>query len=249
MHIVLASDLHLCASRPEKLARFEALTRYCAASADALYLLGDVFEYWLGDDDDTPPHDTAIRALARLTGSGTPVYVMRGNRDFLLGERFADASGCTLLDDPCIVELCGARVLLMHGDLLCTLDVDYQALRRTVNDPSWQQMVLAKPLAERRSLAERMRYSSDAAKQAKPEAIMDVEPATVERYLREAGVSQLIHGHTHRPGVHRLTVDGVPAVRTVLGDWYRDCEVLSCTPDGARLMPVEQLLGAEAATA
>lgn len=242
MHTVLASDLHLCASRPEKFALFEALTRHCAAHADALYLLGDVFEYWLGDDDDTPPHDAALRALAELTAAGTPVYVMRGNRDFLLGERFAAATGCTLLADPCVVELCGEPALLMHGDLLCTLDVDYQALRRMVHDPSWQQMVLAKPLAERRSLAERMRYSSDAAKQAKPETIMDVEPATVERYLREHDVARLVHGHTHRPGLHRMTVDGRPAERIVLGDWYRDCEVLCCSDEGLRLMPVEELL-------
>jgi UDP-2,3-diacylglucosamine hydrolase len=208
------SDLHLDAARP---ATTQALADYLARNraCDALYILGDLFEAWPGDDDDSPLAIQVTAMLRNFSSAGPMLFIMGGNRDFLLGERFCRAAGARLLPDPTRLELYGTPTLLMHGDSLCTLDEEYQAFRRTSRDPHWQAEMLSRDLAERRELAVRMRTMSSEAKANKPEDIMDVTPAEVERVMRERDVEQLIHGHTHRPGRH-LHATGA---RWVLGDW------------------------------
>ena len=230
------SDLHLCGARPAVTELFLDFLERRAGTADALYILGDLFEYWIGDEGvDHPDHQAIIIGMAALAAGGTPLYVMHGNRDFLMGERFAAATGCTLLPDPTVVDLYGTPTLLMHGDSLCTDDQEYMLFRRMVRDPRWQQEFLARPLAERIQVAEHYReYSKMSTASKKPE-IMDVNPAAVEQALREHKVLRLIHGHTHRPGEHRLRLDGHEARRIVLGDWYDHGSILRCTPETCRL--------------
>jgi len=228
------SDLHLDGARPEIVALFERFVDGCRG-ADALYILGDLFEAWVGDDDDSPLGTTVCAALHRLTQAGTPVFVMHGNRDFLLGEDFAERSGCTLLPDPVRIELYGESVLLSHGDMLCTDDTEYQRFRALVRNPDWQGQFLAKPLAERRAMAAALRQQSREATRAKAEYIMDVNQDAVLGTLHRHGVARLIHGHTHRPAVHEFEVDGKPARRIVLGDWYEQGSVLRCSDGGYEL--------------
>ena len=217
MRSLYISDLHLSEERAEANERFFRFIEDDAAGADALYVLGDLFEYWIGDDDlDSPFNAVVIGFFRRLTAAGTRLYFMHGNRDFLVGERFAAATGAALLADPTVMD----GVLLMHGDTLCTDDADYQAWRRTARDPAWQSGFLAKPLAARRATVQGMREKSKEVVSAKPAEIMDVNDEAVRRALRQHGVSRLVHGHTHRPGLHRLQVDGRPCERWVLPDWY-----------------------------
>ncbi len=237
------SDLHLAAERPDRLALFERLLAALPGRCANLYVLGDLFEYWVGDDDDTPPNPEVIAALARLSDAGVGLYFLHGNRDFLVGARFAARTGAMLLPDPTVIDLYGVPTLLMHGDLLCTGDVDYQRLRAMVRDPGWQRQALAQPLAARRALAERLRRGSRDATQAKSESIMDVEQDAVVATLRAHGVGRLVHGHTHRPGVHEFPLAGAYARRTVLGDWYELDSLLVCEPgDRQRLLRVEDWL-------
>ncbi len=216
------SDLHLHESRPEINGIFLRFLKEQAREAAALYVLGDLFEYWVGDDQ--LDHDPLAREVAdgfhELAGSGVAVYFMQGNRDFLLGERFAREAGLTILADPTVITLGGQRVLLMHGDTLCTDDVAYQAFRRQARDPKWQAAVLAKPYEERVKFAQSLRMQSDTEKSGKTEEIMDVTPAAVEAAFREHGYPVMIHGHTHRPARHEHLVDGRRCVRWVLQDWY-----------------------------
>ncbi|MGE0385917.1 MAG: UDP-2,3-diacylglucosamine diphosphatase [Gammaproteobacteria bacterium] len=243
MTVAFISDLHLCADRPHKVTLFERLLAHLAGRCQALYVLGDLFEYWVGDDDDTPPNPGVVAAIAILVQAGTAVGVLHGNRDFLLGEGFARATGATLLAETAVVELHGVPTLLMHGDLLCTRDLPYQQLRRTVQNPQWKAAALARPLAERRAIAAQMRDGSVEAKLAKAEEIMDVEPAAVGEALDRHGVRHLIHGHTHRPAVHEFQHGAQRARRTVLGDWYALDSVLVCEPgDRQRLLRVEDYL-------
>ena len=232
------SDLHLDPARPDITALFREFLATEAASAEALYILGDLFEAWVGDDDDSPDSLALIQALRQCTGSGTPVYVMHGNRDFLLGERFASNSGVTLLNDPTVIDLYGVPTLLMHGDLLCTDDTEYQAFRAQVRDPAWQATLLQKPLAERQAIAREMREASRTQTAGKPESIMDVNADTVSDYLRRHHTRQLIHGHTHRPGTHEIELDGDTARRFVLGDWYTQGSMLQCTASGCTLQQI-----------
>ncbi|MGQ0658274.1 MAG: UDP-2,3-diacylglucosamine diphosphatase [Chromatiales bacterium] len=244
MATLIISDLHLSRERPEKLAVFERLLTHAAARADALYILGDLFEVWVGDDDDTSPHPEILQQLARYSANGTALFVMRGNRDFLMGEGFARATGCTLLPDTVQIDLYGACALLMHGDLLCTGDVDYQAFRRKVRDPAWQRRFLSRPLWLRKLLGRLARLGSRLASGGKPENIMDVQQNAVVETLRARNVALLIHGHTHRPGIHDVTLDGREARRIVLGDWYEQDSVLVCDPAGQRLLRVSDYLSA-----
>ena len=228
----LISDLHLHPGAPDVSAGFLHWLEEQSSGSDALYLLGDIFEAWIGDDlldlagaDPTGNADLAARvarALKQLADNGTAVYLMHGNRDFLLGERFAAEAGATLLPDPSVVELGGNPVLLMHGDSLCTRDEAYQAFRTQARHPLWQEQVLSMPLRERIALAKQLREQSGEAISNKAEDIMDVTPDEVAKAMAEHGVTLLIHGHTHRPGVHHLEVDGEPATRLVLGDWRPD---------------------------
>jgi len=211
------SDLHLSEERAEANERFFRFLEEDAAGADALYVLGDLFEYWIGDDDlDAAFNAVVVGFFRRLSAAGTRLYFMHGNRDFLVAERFAAATGAALLADPTVLD----GVLLMHGDTLCTDDADYQAWRRTARDPAWQREFLAKPLATRRATVEGLREKSKEVIGAKPAEIMDVNEDAVRQALRQHGVNRLVHGHTHRPGLHRLEVDGRRCERWVLPDWY-----------------------------
>jgi UDP-2,3-diacylglucosamine hydrolase len=214
------SDLHLDPAQPETIEQFTGFVEREALGARALYILGDLFEAWIGDDDDDPKLEPIVAALARLRDAGVPCAVMHGNRDFLLGPRFCAATGSRLLRDFETIEIESQRVLLTHGDLLCTDDTRYMTLRTQLRNPAWQRDFLAKPLAERRAIAADLRRMSASEIAAKAEDIMDVNQTTVERTMRELGVTHLLHGHTHRPGVHRFTLDGAPAVRIVLGAWH-----------------------------
>ncbi|MFN2645344.1 MAG: UDP-2,3-diacylglucosamine diphosphatase [Burkholderiales bacterium] len=233
MRSLYISDLHLCEDRPEANERFFRFVEHDAAGAQALFILGDLFEYWIGDEDlETPFHSVIAGFLRRLAASGTRLYVMHGNRDFLLGEGFSRASGATLLADPSVVD----GTLLMHGDTLCTDDHDYQAWRRTARSETWQREFLAQPLLERRATVRGLREKSKEVIQAKPAEIMDVSEAAVREALRRHGVSRLVHGHTHRPGRHALEVDGRACERWVLPDWYGAGGYLELAGGGARLV-------------
>jgi UDP-2,3-diacylglucosamine hydrolase len=229
------SDLHLDPERPAVTRLFLEFLATRARDADAVYILGDLFEAWIGDDDASPLNLEVIQGIRACVDAGTPVFVMHGNRDFLLGERFAGQSGCTLLQDPAGIDLYGTPTLLMHGDLLCTDDTEYLAFRDMVRDSDWQAELLAKPLAVRREMAAEMRRNSREKTAGKPESIMDVNPAAVRDAMTQHGVEQLVHGHTHRPGVHRLEIAGQPARRYVLGDWYDQGSMLECDRGGCRL--------------
>lgn len=235
------SDLHLDPSRPAITELFFRLLDTRAHNAEALYILGDMFEMWLGDDDPSPASAAVMEALRAVTAGGTPVFVMHGNRDFLIGQGFTARTGCTLLPDAAVVDLYGERTLLMHGDTLCTDDSAYQALRSKVRDPRWQQQMLALPFEERVRLGRQLRDASREETQAKTAEIMDVNQGAVEQALRQHQVRLLIHGHTHRPATHEFELDGHAVRRIVLGDWYEHGSVLSYRPDGHRLetLPVD----------
>lgn len=227
MLTLFASDLHLHRERPEATAAFARFARGPARRASELYLLGDVFDQWLGDDDDTPPHPEVEEELRRLGEAGVRVRFAAGNHDFLAGPGFAARTGVELLAETTVVDLDGRRAALTHGDQLCTADTGYQAFRRHVRDPAVQREFLALPLAERRRLAAQLRHRSRELTALKPGDITDVAPDAVEALLRTHGADDLIHGHTHRPAVHRLTVDGRACRRIVLGDWYAGDSVLA----------------------
>lgn len=232
---LLISDLHLDPARPEHLAGLETLLENHAGKADRLYVLGDLFEAWIGDDDDSPFNRQAIAAFRRFSDAGSELFFMHGNRDFLLGDRFADDCGGVLLDEGTVVDLYGTRALLMHGDSLCTEDHAYQQFRAMARDPQWQQGMLAKPLEERRALAQGMRMQSQGNNANKPENIMDVTPAEVVRVMEDAGVQHLIHGHTHRPAVHDVDLKDGTGTRWVLGDWGELGWWIVADSDGLRL--------------
>jgi UDP-2,3-diacylglucosamine hydrolase len=219
--ILFVSDLHLTEDRPGANEAFFAFVEGPAAEADSLYILGDLFEYWIGDDDlVTPFHGVIAGFLRRLSGSGVGVHVMHGNRDFLLAQAFCEASGARLLEDPSVVRAGGADTLLMHGDTLCTGDTDYQAWRRQARSEAWQRAFLERSLPARRDAILALREKSREVVRSKPADIMDVEARAVEEAFRVHGVSRLVHGHTHRPGHHVLDVDGRRCERWVLPDWY-----------------------------
>ena len=216
MSQLLISDLHLDPSRGHITEAFTHFLREKANDADALFILGDFFEVWLGDDHDTAFNREVIEALAALQ---IPGFLMHGNRDFLLGNAFCEATGMTLLPDPSVVDLAGRQVLLMHGDSLCTRDQEYMAVRQMLRDPAFQADFLAKSLPEREAFARGARAESQAHTRETAMDIMDVTPEEVVRVMADHGVDLLIHGHTHRPDVHEIDVDGRPARRMVLGDW------------------------------
>jgi UDP-2,3-diacylglucosamine hydrolase len=236
MTSLFIADLHLDDGRPHITALFE---RFLAGeevrAADALYILGDLVEAWIGDDDDAELPARVARATRAVREAGVPVYFMHGNRDFLLGEDYARRAGLELLDDGTVHELYGQPTLLMHGDALCTEDLAYQAVRRQVRTPAWKAQVLTMPLDARRAFAAQARADSRAHTGSAMEAIMDVNAVAVTAAMRKAGVARLIHGHTHRPAIHRFDLDGRTAERIVLGDWYEHGSVLCVDADGAAL--------------
>ncbi len=219
------SDLHLEPARPASVLLLFEFLEHIRGKADALYILGDFFEYWIGDDVlDTPagqPVLTITAALQLLVESGVPVYFIHGNRDFLLGEDFAQRSGCQLLPEQQLIDLYGTPTLIMHGDTLCTDDVDYQQARKLFRDSRWQAEVMRLSIPERLQRAQAMRLQSQESTQGKLEQILDVNPQTVRAVMQDYGVQRLIHGHTHRPATHDFLLNDKPAQRIVLGDWYR----------------------------
>ena len=228
------SDLHLAYERPEINSLFSRFMDDTARCAEALYILGDLFEYWVGDDQ--LDHDLLARsvtdAIRRWSDAGTRVYFMHGNRDFLIGERFAREAGLTILPDPTLIKLYGQQVLLMHGDTLCTDDVAYQKFRAQTRANEWKNATLAQPYEARQQLAQSIRAQSDSEKNQKPEEIMDVTEATVEDAFRKYHYPLMIHGHTHRPARHVHNIDGRTCARWVLADWYQRGSYLRCNADG-----------------
>jgi UDP-2,3-diacylglucosamine hydrolase len=237
-HTLLASDLHLDAEAPWAIDAFLAFLAGPARSAGALYLLGDLFEAWVGDDDDDAANARACDGLAALTRTGVPVYAIHGNRDFLLGQAFERRTGVKLLPDPVIVDLHGIPTLLSHGDVFCTEDLPYQELRDIVRQPGWQRRFLALPLATRRTLARAARAGSKAHTERQVPVLMDVNPDAVTRAMQATGARRLIHGHTHRPAIHRFEVNGAPAERVVLAPWYEAASCVGVSADGVREIPL-----------
>ncbi len=222
---------------------FEQYLEGDAREADAIYILGDLFEYWAGDDDLEDPFNARICAALKHRAQNTSVYFMPGNRDFLAGEKFAARSGITLLEDPVRIDIGGTPTLLMHGDTLCSDDVEYQRFRTLVRDPAWQSDFLARPLPERKAQIEALRQRSQIEKQMKPAQIMDVNDQTVATTLRGQGYPRLIHGHTHRQNSHEHLVDGRLCQRWVLGDWHDDSgNYLACDARGCRFVDLSLTL-------
>ena len=222
---IFISDLHLAGNQPRTVQRFVRLVEELGSQQRELVILGDLFEYWAGDEEAAEGIGAIVsNALRSLTQRGTPVYLMHGNRDVLLGDGFARATGAVFLADPCRTELGGVPTLLAHGDAYCTLDTAYQAFRRRVRDPRWQRLFLGWPLRLRRALIGQLRRLSEAGKKRMAAQIMDVTPEAIEQALRSAGVHRMIHGHTHRPNQHRLHFDGRDAERWVLPDWDLDAD-------------------------
>tara|TARA_B100000965_G_scaffold383457_1_gene382706 strand:- start:7 stop:732 length:726 start_codon:yes stop_codon:yes gene_type:complete len=213
------SDLHLEESRPDITGAFLGFLKTHAMGVERLYILGDFFEAWIGDDERTPLQEQVAAALREVRDSGTEIFLMHGNRDFLIGNDYCERAGATLLDDPTVIDLYGTPALLMHGDSLCTADVEYQKFRANMRNPQMQKMMLARPLEDRQQMARQLRQMSMAKNQGKAEDIMDVTPEEVVKELEHHGVQLMIHGHTHRPAIHDLEANGEPARRIVLGDW------------------------------
>ncbi|HBK44902.1 MAG TPA: UDP-2,3-diacylglucosamine diphosphatase [Xanthomonadaceae bacterium] len=242
MTTLFISDLHLDPARPAITELFLRFLHDEARGADALYILGDLFEAWIGDDTPSPAADAVATALHALAGSGVPVLFMAGNRDFLVGEDYARRAGFRILPDPTVIDLYGRPTLLMHGDLLCTDDTAYQAFRAQTRDPAFIAQFLAQPLAARVAFAQQARAASQARQSelkqdgsAQFETVTDVAPAEVQATFQRYGVDLMIHGHTHRPAIHTLAVGDAARTRVVLGDWYEQGSVLRVDEDGMRL--------------
>lgn len=230
MTTLFISDLHLSHRTPTVVAGFYEFLRTTAKSAESLYILGDFFDAWIGDDEDDPlviDVKTHLRAFTQQC----PTFFMHGNRDFLIGEQFAEDTGTTLLPDQTVINLYGRRTLLMHGDTLCTRDLEYMQFRAMVRAPQWQQQVLALPLQHRRQMAADLRQKSQSMNAVKAEDIMDVTPDEVVKVMADHQVDLLIHGHTHRPATHKLLVNGKDAERWVLGDWHHQGWYIQATAE------------------
>ena len=239
--LLFASDVHLSAHRPAAVEAFLTFLSGPVRQVDRLYILGDLFDQWLGDDDDRAPHLEIEAALAETAAAGVSIDLVHGNHDFLLGGAFARRTGCRLVDEPFVIEIAGQRIVLLHGDTLCTRDVEYQAFRRYARDPGNQRAFLARPIEDRMREAAALRTTSSARSRLKPEDIMDVTPEEVVRVLWECGATWMVHGHTHRPAVHKIETETGPSTRIVLGDWYEQGTVLVWDKQGCRLRSPEEL--------
>lgn len=236
MYTLFISDLHLHESRPHITRAFFQFLHAQTSDLEALYILGDFFDTWIGDDDDAHLNAEVAAALKQLSQQGTQIFLMHGNRDFLLGEKFAADAGASLIAEGTIINLYGCPTLLLHGDNLCIADKDYIKYRQQVRSAQWQQHILAQPLAARRVIATQLREKSQAMNSLKAEDILDVTPEEVERVMQEASIPRLIHGHTHRPARHALTIGGQHAERIVLGDWHDQAWAITATPDKIELI-------------
>ncbi|KXS53544.1 MAG: UDP-2,3-diacylglucosamine hydrolase [Marinobacter sp. T13-3] len=241
MTTLFISDLHLEETRPDITDAFLRFLDEKTPGIERLYILGDFFEAWIGDDERTPLQETIAAALKAISDRGVEIFLMHGNRDFLIGEEFCERAGATLLDDPTVVDLYGTPTLLMHGDSLCTADEEYQKFRANMRNPQMQKMMLARPLEDRQKMARQLRDMSMAKNQGKAEDIMDVTPEEVVREMEAHGVQQMIHGHTHRPAIHDLQANGQPATRIVLGDWDENVWWLEAAPGQAPELRKEAL--------
>ncbi|ATF08601.1 UDP-2,3-diacylglucosamine diphosphatase [Candidatus Enterovibrio altilux] len=237
MTILFISDLHLSPSHPAITDCFCRFLNEEALHASMLYILGDLFEVWIGDDDNTPLHRKIASALKTLSEHGVPIYFIHGNRDFMIGKYFAKESSMILLPEHTVIDLFGKQTLIMHGDTLCIHDEDYQRYRRKVRNIFTQWLFLRLPLSYRKNIGEKIRKSSVKSNQQKTEDIIDVDTDEVSRLMKVYGVTQIIHGHTHRPYVHTVSMSTNTEFtqRIVLGDWYTQSSVLSCTEDGCQL--------------
>lgn len=244
MDTLFISDIHLTQERPEKLRLFiEFLHCPAARQAAAVYILGDLFEYfWLGNDDHTPPVTRVLKEITDFTRSSTRLFFIRGNRELVMDRGFESLTGCIMLDDMTVIELDGEQVLLCHGDVLCTRDVKYQWYRRFMELRFIRQLFLNLPYGLRSLLVNGLRPLMRRSADRKPPEIIDVEQEAVEAAMRRHGVREIIHGHTHRPAVHRFKLDGRDASRYVLGDWYREDSVLVCNAGGKQLLRIDELL-------
>lgn len=241
MSTLFISDLHLTGKRQQVIDLFLDFLRRDAVEADALYILGDFFEYWIGDEAiHRPDHEPVIEGLRELRATGTPVYVMRGNRDFLMDNDFENASGCDLVADPMVIDLYGQKALITHGDYLCTDDVVYQEFREMVRQRKWQKEFLNKSVEERDAIAQKYRTISKEISQTKEPEIMDINQHTLVDEMKKYGVDLVIHGHTHRPAVHEFRIDGTDAKRIVLGDWYDQGSMLIADKDNLNLVSFDQ---------
>ncbi|WP_312317714.1 UDP-2,3-diacylglucosamine diphosphatase [Atlantibacter hermannii] len=236
MATLFIADLHLSTEEPAITAGFLRLLEGEARTAEALYILGDLFEAWIGDDDPNPLHAAVAAAIRALVESGVPCYFIHGNRDFLIGKRFARQSGMILLPAEKVLTLYGERVLIMHGDTLCTDDVGYQRFRAKVQQRWLQTLFLSLPLFIRQRIAAKMRAGSKASNQTKSDAIMDVNQQAVSEVMRQHHVRHLIHGHTHRPAIHDLQIEGHPARRYVLGAWHQEGSMIKASENGIELL-------------
>lgn len=249
MEILFLSDLHLSPERPDKLRLFQRLLQGPARRANAVFLLGDLFEqFWVGNDDRTPPAAEVLAEMKACAAAGPACHILRGNRDLLLDAGFESATGWRLLPDRIVIEIFGRRTLLMHGDLLCTRDRGYQVYRRCMESPRVRGLYLSLPYLLRTLLSHGLRPLMRSSLTRKLPEIIDVDPVTTRREMDSAGVSDLIHGHTHRPGTHKLELARGTGSRTVLGDWYRAGEILVCTPEKWRLVAIAAYLGETGAT-
>ncbi len=231
--IIFISDLHISIEKTEITRRFISFLQNQATKASAVYILGDFFDTWVGDDDNTPPNKKIKQQLKQLTDSGTQVYLQQGNRDFLLGQQFCNESGITLLDEYTVIDLFGVKTLLTHGDLLCTDDIPYQEFRKKSRTTEWKQNVLTKPLLLRLLVARWYRFRSFFHKRKKTQDIMDVNQQTITQVMQQYDCLRLIHGHTHRPALHDFEISNNPAQRIVLAEWKKDsAELLRWTAEG-----------------
>lgn len=225
-HTLFISDLHLEASQPKTTELFLEFLEKRAPLADALYILGDFFEMWVGDDDKSEFNESIKAALRNLTRTGLPVYFMRGNRDFLIGEDFANSTGCRIINDPSVIQLYGQRILLTHGDILCTRDTSHLRFRKLVHNPFYHTYFFMLPLFVRKFIAKKIRGSTKKSVKKKDYAIMDVTSEAVTQMMLEHQVKLLIHGHTHRPHIHSIDLNSTPATRIVLGAWHENASAL-----------------------
>ena len=243
MDTLFIADVHLSEARPEKIALFRQLLRGVARKANALYILGDLFDdFWLGNDDHTPPHPAILAELKDFSSGGPPLYILRGNRELMLDQGIESLTGATMLSDPALIHLAGMPVLISHGDLLCTRDIAYQIYRGCLESPPVKWLFPRLPYALRRLLVNKLRPVIKQSASSKPPEIMDVDPEAVIQTMRRYCVHELIHGHTHRPGFYDLKIDNHPARRIVLGDWYENELILVCRDGARKLLSVSDYL-------
>lgn len=239
MTTLFISDLHLSPERQEIIDLFLQFMNERAKQARTLYILGDFFEVWIGDDYIPEELQNVIRALAEYSSAGNKLYFIRGNRDFLLRKEFEEMTGCEILPDPCLIDLDGKPTLISHGDMLCTDDVEYMEFRKKVRAPSWQKNFLNQSIEERLAFANDAREQSKIKTKNKPLQIMDANPNAILKLMSKYNVEQMIHGHTHRPAIHTIKTDQNPLTRIVLGDWYEQGSVLECIDGKCELQTIE----------